>query len=167
MVKVMLFAAAASLFLSSRALAQTSPALSTPAFIKAAAQTDAFERDEGRLAAARGSTGSVRDFGKMMVTDHTKTTEALKAALRTAKLPSPPPPTLSTEQRHNLATLRSLHGAAFDKAYIEEQITTHQAALGVMQGYAAGGQNAVLRKAAGDTVPIVERHLKLAQQIAG
>jgi putative membrane protein len=166
-VRITLIAAAAGLVLSSHALAQPSQALSTHDFVKVAAQTDAFERAEGRLAAERGSTHQVRDFGRMMVADHTKTTVALKAALRKAGLPAPPPPPLSGEEQGNIAMLRGLHGPAFDKAYLAEQISTHQTALQVMQGYASGGDNAVLRGAAGDTAPIVEHHLKMAQQIAG
>jgi putative membrane protein len=108
----------------------------------------------------------VWDFGQMMVTDHTKTTAGLKAALTKAGLPTPPPP-LSREQSRNLARLRGLHGADFDKAYITEQIDTHQKALGVMQGCTSGGDNAVLRKAAGDTVPVVQHHLEMARQIQG
>ncbi len=168
MIRISLLAAAAGMIVSaSQALAQPSPAMPTPDFVKAAAaQTDAFEREEGRLAAARGSTGRVKDFGRMMVADHTKTTAALKAALRKAGLAAPPAG-LSGEEQSNVATLRGLHGAAFDKAYIAQQIAAHQAALGVMQGYAAGGDNAVLKKAAADTVPIVRGHLQAAQQIAG
>jgi putative membrane protein len=156
------------LSLAGAALAQPAaptPALPTPDFVKAAAQTDAFEIQEGSLAAKQGSTARVRDFGSMMVTDHTKTTAGLKAALHTARLPPPAPPQLSDDQKANLATLQGLHGTAFDKAYIAEQISAHQTALGVMTAYAASGDNAELRKAAGETVPVVKHHLEVAQQI--
>lgn len=145
------------------AMAQGAPP--TPDFIKAAAQTDKFERDEGRLAETQAGSTKVKDFGREMVAAHTKTTAALKAAIAKAGLPPPAPPTLTQEQASNLATLRGLHGAAFDKAYIAQQIQAHQTALGVMQAYAASGDNAVIRKAAADTVPIVQSHLGMAQQL--
>lgn len=100
-----LFAAAASLVLSRRALAQPLPAMSTR-LRQAAAQTDASEREEG-FAAERASTGPDRGFSQTMVTDHSKPIDALKVALRTAGLPVPP--LLSGEQQANFATSRGLH----------------------------------------------------------
>jgi putative membrane protein len=140
-------------------------ALPTPDFIKAAAATDEFERQEGRMAEKVGATAEVRDFGKMMVRDHTRTTEALKAAIHKAGMPAPPPPELTSEQKSNIAALQGLHGVAFDRPYMEQQIQAHQQALGVMRGYAASGDNPVLRQAAAETVPIVQQHLQAAQAI--
>jgi putative membrane protein len=139
--------------------------LPTPDFIKAAAQTDAFERTEGRLAVQMAASPKVRTFGQEMVDAHTKTTAALKAAIAKAGLPPPAPPTLTAEQNQKVAALKGLHGAAFDKAYMAQQIEAHQTALGVMQAYASGGDNPVIRKAAADTVPIVQHHLAMAQAI--
>jgi putative membrane protein len=164
MIRVPLFAIAVAA-LAAPAWSQQQAALSTHDFVKAAAQTDEFERQEGHLAATKGGSEKVRAFGQMMVTDHTKTTEGLKAALKKAGMPVPPPPPLSHEQSQSLAKLRGLKGTEFDKAYIAEQIATHEKALGVMQYYSSGGENAVLRRAAADTVPVVEHHLSMARQI--
>jgi putative membrane protein len=165
LLRTILLAGAASLSMTLSAAAQTSAALPTPDFIKAAATTDAFEREEGRLAEVRAANPKVRAFGAMMVRDHTKTTAALKAAIHRAGLPPPGEPQLDSVQRADVATLRALHGAGFDHAYIDQQISAHQAALGVMQAYAARGDNQVLRGAASDTVPIVQHHLAVAQQL--
>jgi len=163
MFRTLILAGVASLGLAGAALAQQ--ALPTPDFIKAAAQTDDFERQEGRLAERAGANPGVRSFGAEMVSAHTKTTAALKAAIRKAGMPVPPPPPLTEDQANNLATLRGLHGAAFDHAYIDQQIQAHRTALGVMQAYAAGGDNPVLKQAAADTVPIVQHHLAMAQAL--
>jgi putative membrane protein len=101
----------------------------------------------------------------MMVRDHTNTTMALKGAIRHAGLPAPPPPKLSDQQQANLATLKAARGPDFDRTYVQQQIEAHQTALGVMQAYAAGGDNRVLRKAAAQTAPIVRRHLTIVQGI--
>jgi putative membrane protein len=161
MFRTLFFAGVASLGLAGAALAQ--PAPPTPDFIKAAAQTDEFERQEGRLAERDGANPGVRSFGAEMVSAHTKITAALKAAIRKAGMPVPPP--LTEEQASNLATLKGLHGPAFDHAYIGQQIQAHQTALGVMRAYAAGGDNPVLKQAAADTVPIVQHHLAMAQAL--
>jgi putative membrane protein len=167
LIRTLMLAGVASLSLAAPAFCQPAQALPTPAFIKAAAQTDEFERQEGRLAEARAANRKVREFGAMMVSDHTKTTVALKAAIRRAGLPAPQPPPLSDEQQANISTLKGLHGAAFDHAYMDQQVQAHETALGVMQAYAAGGDNRVLRKAASDTVPIVQHHLEMAKGLGG
>jgi putative membrane protein len=166
-IRTMMLAGVASLCVVAPALSQTGPALPTGDFIKAAATTDEFERQEGRMAERDGASARVRDFGQMMVRDHTNTTMALKRAIRSAGLPIPGTPQLTAEQQANVAALKGLHGADFDRAYIEQQIQAHQTALGVMQTYAAGGENPTLRKAAASTVPIVQHHLAMARKIAG
>jgi putative membrane protein len=109
----------------------------------------------------------VRNFGQMMVRDHTNTTMALKLAIRRAGLPPPPPPQLTPDQQSNVAALKGLRGRDFDRTYLQQQIQAHRTALGVMQAYAAGGDNRTLRKAAASTVPIVKHHLAMAQRIGG
>jgi putative membrane protein len=164
-----MLAGAASLSLSAGAAAQTppppGPALSTPDFIAAAAGTDEFERREGRMAEVQAGDPHVKQFGHMMVNDHTDTTRALRRAIAKAGLPEPPPPPLSPEQRHMMDALRGVTGEAFDRMYLAQQIQTHETALHVMESYAANGANPVLRTAADNTVPIIEHHLAVAREL--
>src|ERR1700761_1036979 len=67
-------------------------------FVTKAAQSDAFERAEGRLAEHRAHNPAVRRFAAEMVAAHTKTTAGLKAAIRRAHMDPPPPPALSGPQ---------------------------------------------------------------------
>lgn len=157
---------AASLSASAAWSQPAGPVLATPDFIKAAAQTDAFERREGHLAEKRAFDPKVRDFGAMMVRDHTKTTAGLKAAIRKSHMPVPPPPALTDDQVQMLAALKGLHGADFDKAYLDQQVQAHQKALGVMQAYANSGAAPAIRDAAAQTVPLVQHHLQMAQSLS-
>jgi putative membrane protein len=161
----MVLAAAASACVAAPMAVGQVTALSTPAFISAAASTDEFERQAGRLADRQAASPRVRSFGRMMVRDHTNTTMALKQAIRRAGLPQPPAPTLTSDQQSNMAALRGLQGPAFDQTYMQQQEQAHEEALGVMRAYAHGGDNRVLRAAAASTVPIVQRHLTMANQI--
>jgi putative membrane protein len=144
---------------------QTFSGSPTQAFVTAAAQSDEFERQEGRLAARQASAPRVRAFGRMMVIDHTRTTAALKVALRRAHLPPPAPPVLTPNQARKIALLRGLHGDRFDQAFIGQQVDAHQAALSILQEYAVAGDNSVIQKAAAGTVPLVRRHLDMARRI--
>ena len=53
----------------------------TADFVKQAAQSDDFERQEGRLAGRRARDPAVRAFARKMVHDHALTTEGLKRAI--------------------------------------------------------------------------------------
>lgn len=166
MIRTIVLAAVASASVAAPAAFAQVAALPTPAFIKAAASTDAYERQAGRMAERQAASPRVRSFGQMMVRDHTDTTMALKQAIRRAGLPPPGPPTLTADQQSEIAALRGLRGPGFDRAYMQQQVQTHVQALGVFRAYAARGDNRVLRGAAASTVPIIQRHLTLANQIS-
>ena len=133
-------------------------ALPTSDYVMKAGQSDQFEIQEGQLASSMGKLPAVKNFGTMMVTEHRKTTATLSKAVSNMGM-SPPPPALSADQQAQIDQLRGLSGAEFDKAYVSQQIASHQEALMVQANYAKGGSDAKLRTVAGSTVPIVQGHL--------
>ncbi len=170
MIRRIVLAGAAALSLAAVAHAQPAPGPMggdpmTADFITKAAQSDEFERREGRLAEFRGHDHQVKHFAKMMVKAHTKTTRDLKKAIKMAGMTPPPKPPLSDDQAQMLASLKSMHGHDFDKTYIDQQVQAHQMTLGVMQGYAQTGQPGPIRDAAASTAPLVQSHLDMAKDI--
>jgi putative membrane protein len=139
----------------------------TQDFITKAAQSDEFERREGRLAEMRAHSSQVKHFAAKMVSAHTKTTMALKHAIRMAGMTPPPPPPLSDEQMQMMATLKATHGRDFDKTYMDQQAQAHQMALDTVQGYAQNGHPGPIRDAAAKTVPIVQSHIDMIKDIQG
>ena len=137
----------------------------TADFITKAAQSDEFERREGRLAEMRGHDPHVKHFARMMVSAHTKTTHDLKKAIHMAGMTPPPKPPLSDDQMQMMASLKSMHGRDFDKTYMDQQVQAHQMALDTMQGYAQNGHAGPIHDAAASTVPIVQSHLDMAKDI--
>ncbi|HLK25462.1 MAG TPA: DUF4142 domain-containing protein [Caulobacteraceae bacterium] len=137
----------------------------THAFIFKAAQTDEFERREGRLAENRARDPAVRRFAAQMVSDHTRTTEGLKAAIRRAGMAPPPPPALSSDQQRMMSDLGAKNGRDFDRTYIDQQVRVHEAAQGVIGGYAQSGPRGPIREVARQTLPIVQHHLGMAQDL--
>lgn len=86
----------------------------------------------GKLAQARGHSKDVRAFGKQMVTDHTgvnKQAVALVKKLKVTPEDNPTSQSLKKGGEDNLATLKGLKGAAFDKAYIDHEIAYHDQVL--------------------------------------
>ena len=136
----------------------------TQHFVTTAAQSDEFERRAGRLAQQMAVSNRVREFGGMMVADHTKTTEDLKAAIRRANHTPPPPPPLRADQQQMLEQLRGA-GRRFDFLYLRQQVQAHQEAVSLFQEYARDGHNEVLVAAARQTLPLIQHHLEMAQRL--
>ena len=88
--------------------------------------------DAGKLAESKGSSKDVRDFGKMMVTDHSgvnKQAVALVTKLKVTPEDSPTSQSLKAGGEENVKKLRGLKGKEFDKAYIDHEVAYHQAVL--------------------------------------
>ena len=88
--------------------------------------------DAGKLAATQGSNAEVKAFGKQMATDHAgvnKQAVALVTKLKVTPEDNPTSQSLKQGGVDNVKNLRTLKGAAFDKAYIDHEVVYHQAVL--------------------------------------
>lgn len=93
---------------------------------------DQVDIDAGKLAESKGSSKEVRAFGKQMVTDHSgvnKQAVALAKKLKVTPEDNPTSQSLNKGGEDNLATLKGLKGAAFDKAYIDHEVAYHEQVL--------------------------------------
>ncbi|MBO9714278.1 DUF4142 domain-containing protein [Sphingomonas sp.] len=135
------------------------PAMSGQEFADAAASTDAYEIEAGKLAEQKATDQKLKDFGKMMVDNHTTSTAKLKAAAGKADPAITPNPKLDPEQSGNLEALRAATGADFDALYKQQQVAAHQKALAAMKGYGETGSVPQLKDFASDTASIVQTHL--------
>ena len=143
---------------------QTSP-LFWPMYTRMAASSDQFEIQSSALAHQMTQNPAVHSFASMLQTDHTQSTQMLMAAAQAARI-TPPPPALLPQHQALLDQLRSAgSGYTFDQAYRRVQIQAHQQALALHQNYAASGDVPTLRTTAGQIVPVIQRHLAMAQSI--
>jgi len=88
--------------------------------------------DAGRVAETRAQNAQVREFAQLMVKDHTGVNQAateLVTRLKVTPQTNPTSESLRQGGDQNLATLRKLHGAPFDKAYVDHEVAYHQAVL--------------------------------------
>jgi putative membrane protein len=84
--------------------------------------------DAGRLAKER-ATGEVRAFAQLMIEDHTAVNNSatnLVARLNVTPQDNPTSQSLKADGDRNIATLKTLEGAAFHKAYIDHEVVYHQ-----------------------------------------
>jgi putative membrane protein len=142
-------------------IAATASVPTTAAFVATAPAANAFEIASSKLALEKSTNPAVRAFAEKMITDHTMIGEHFVAAFGQANTGLTPPDGLGPELGAIMDKLKGESGAAFDAAYVAAQTQGHQAAVGLFAGYAKGGDNAVLKAFAAETLPMIEMHLEM------
>jgi putative membrane protein len=173
--KIISLIAAAAVLLASPALAQSvgektgvNSALGitpkTADFVNEAATTDMLEIAAAKLAKQRGSE-DVKAFADKMITDHTQTTNALKALVSSGKVHERPPTEMTSLQKSQLDKLGKLQGADFNEQYKSDAVSVHKDAVSLFQRYSKGGDNSDLKAFAAQYLPIIQMHLDMAQKL--
>ena len=134
-------------------------------FMVAAAEGGMLEVRLGEVAEKKGASQEVKDFGAMMVSDHGKAGEDLKAVA--AKHDVAVPATLDAKHQAIVDRLAKLSGSAFDKAYIEEMLKDHMKDASAFEGVAKNAQDPDLKAFAQRTLPIIKAHLAKIKSMAG
>jgi putative membrane protein len=134
------------------------------AFYKNAAESGIFEVDAGNQAQQKANMQSVKDFGAMMVKDHTAAAAQLKtlAASKNISLPT----SASVGEMAEKGKLDVLMGDTYDKSYIKGQIKAHHEAIALFKKEASSGQDSDAKSFAMKTLPTLQQHLKAARDIA-
>jgi len=132
-------------------------------FVNAAAASDRFEIESSRLAASQGQSAAIKSFAARMVTAHTESTAKLKSTASGLSPAVTPDDTLTAAQQQDLDALKGKTGADFDTAYAAAQVKAHQAAVDMLNGYAASGDTPALKQFATGLVPTVTAHLNTAK----
>ena len=132
-------------------------------FARNAAEGGMAEVKLGELAEQKGSSDTVKNFGKQMVTDHSAANEKLKdiASQQNLQLPT----ALSKHDERVYDKLSKLSGAAFDRAYAKDMVDDHEQDISDFKTEANGGQNAAVKNFASATLPTLEDHLKMAREM--
>jgi putative membrane protein len=137
--------------------------LFAPGFMAQAASGDQFEIQSSQLALSASQNVAVRNFANLLIADHTRLSQAMAATAQSARL-RPPDPVMLAAQQAALDQLRAAGtGPSFDTAYLQAQVSAHQAAIAMFQAYASGGDVPALRDAATQALPVIQMHLQQAQ----
>ncbi len=154
--------------------------LAIPGAARAQAVTDAqiasivvtanqVDIDAGKLASERASKAEVKKFGALMVTDHTGVNKAaveLVTRLKVTPQDNPTSQSLKSAGDKNVAHLKTLKGAAFDKAYVDQEVAYHTQVLdAVDKVLIPGASNAELKALLVKVRPAFVAHLEHAKQL--
>lgn len=149
------------------AVAAPAASLTTDGYIAAAAIADMYEIEAGKIAVARSKRADVKMMGDMLVKDHTATTEALKAAIKTAGLATVPPAEMDERRKGMIDNLKAAGDADFDGAFLHQQLAAHIEALELHQAFASRTDNAPLKAAANGAIPKIQMHLDMVRKSGG
>lgn len=150
---------------STTSTATTTAAASTDqSFATQAASMGMSEVAAGRLAAERASSPEVRAFGREMAEDHGRNNDRLRSIASQARMAVPASP--DATEAAKLDRLDDLTGQAFDRAFVNQMVASHQDAVRLFERQAAQGSSPELRTYASQTLPHLRAHLADAQALA-
>jgi putative membrane protein len=134
-------------------------------FVTAAATSDMYEVEAGKIATERTHNSKVNAFAAKMVTAHAATTAELKGLISNTK--ATPPAHIDDRRQGMIDELRGATDADFDKRYMSQQVDAHKEALILMRGYAKSGDVAGVKAFAAKTQKAVQMHLSMAEHLYG
>lgn len=155
----------AGLFIGGTALPAQESAMSSPdsQFIIKAAQGGLAEVELGNVAKDHAKSNDVKDFGQKMVDDHSKANDELKAlaSQKNVTLPNAVDP----KSKAIMDKLSSLHGDAFDRAYVKDMVADHKQDIAEFRKEANNGKDPDVKAWASKTLPTLESHLGMIQNL--
>jgi putative membrane protein len=134
-------------------------------FIEKAGTSGLAEVEMGELGAQKAKNGQVKAFAKRMVADHTQANQDLLTAIKGKGVQVP-----SSQTDMHKAMMEKFQqqeaGNDFDRAYMEQMIEDHKAAVELFETAADDdGLDLNLRGFAKQTLPALRDHLNQAQTI--
>jgi putative membrane protein len=132
-------------------------------FLTDVIQTNNAEIKFGQAAQDMGSSQAVKDFGKMLVDDHTKANEEAVRLANSMGVVVPAGIKPDDMAAYNKAA--GMSGAAFDEEFAADMVKGHQAAIDKFQQEADSTDPAPLTDFARQTLPTLKKHLETAQSL--
>ena len=149
--------------------APAAPAVTDPQIAAIVVAANNVDIEAGKMAQAKSKNAEVKAFGKMMVTDHSAVnTQAtnLVTKLNVSPEDNETSRAMSDKGKATADSLSKLSGAAFDKAYIDNEVAFHQQVLDAIdKTLVPSAQNAELKSLIEQVRPSIAAHLKSAQDL--
>ena len=149
------------------ALAQGKP--TDPQIAHIVVTANQIDVDAGKLAESRSQNKEVKAFARQMVTDHTavnKQAAALAKKLGVTPEDNDTSRSLKQGAADTAKKLKGLKGAAFDRAYVENEVGYHQAVLDAIDKVLVpSAQNAELKGLITKVRPAIQAHLDHAKHL--
>jgi putative membrane protein len=162
--------AALAAFTTVHAQTETAPAPPNDAQIAQIVVTaDSVDVDYGNLAVKKTKNAQVKAFAETMIRDHTSVNNqatALAKKLGMTPEASDTSKSLKSDGEKEIAKLKAMHGAEFDKAYIDNEVAYHESVIGALDKVLLpNAKNADLKNLLESGRPIFVSHLNHAKEV--
>lgn len=142
-----------------------SAAMSTKGFTDMAAQSSMAEIQAGKIAVSKSQDPAVQQFAERMIQDHTKANSELEQIASTKGLT--PSKQLTGQHKMMIDDLSDKSGEAFDAAYMDHMVKSHQMAVSMFQmASKSDGVDPEISAFAKKTLPVLEEHLEMAKGLS-
>lgn len=151
------------------ALAQNNvmPKLNDAEIASVAVTANQIDVEYGKVALKKATNAEAKKFAQTMIDDHTSIIEQAVALAK--KLGVTPQDNAVTQslldgKKKMLKTLKSKKGEAFNKAYIDNEVSYHEAVISTVKNVLIPQtQNNELKDLLKGAVPLLEHHLEMAK----
>jgi putative membrane protein len=168
--RIALLGAAGMLAVSGVALSQAAPAINDAQIAHIAYTAGAIDVAAGKQALAKSHNKAVRSFAEEMVRDHDAVNVkalALVKKLGVTPQDNPTSQALSKQAAGELTTLSHLNGAAFDRAYVKNEVAYHRTVNGALKTtLIPGARNGELKSLLQTGLTLFTEHRKHAEHLA-
>jgi putative membrane protein len=147
-------------------VSSTNDAVTTTFYVPQAAMGDMYEIQTSEMALVRAKSPEVKAFAQKMISDHKKSSEALRKFVADNPVNIAIPKNLDGRRLAMLSNLESATDEAFDAEYMGQQAAAHQEALNLHGSYSRNGDYPALKTLAQDVVKVVEHHSETANKLA-
>jgi putative membrane protein len=134
-------------------------------FVMEAAMGGMLEVELGRVAAQKGTSDAVKQFGQRMVDDHSKANTELMTLAQSKGITLPT--ALDEKHQNELTKLSAMTGAEFDRAYSKLMLSDHKKDVSEFEKQSTRGTDPDLKAFAASTLPTLQEHLQLAKALPG
>jgi putative membrane protein len=134
-------------------------------FVTSAQEGNLAEVEAARLVEQKSTNPAVKDFASRMVTDHTRDSEQLKtlASAEGVTLPS----ALSAAERTQDESWQKLSGTKLNDAYLRDELQDHKETISAFENEIEHGQDKAVKKYAEQTLPTLQDHIRIAEDLVG
>ena len=130
-------------------------------FVVDAADGGLFEVQAAELSKTNASSVKVKELAEMMIKDHSKANEELKAIARKKNITLPTK--LGDKNQKAFDKLTKLKGAEFDKEYADMMVSDHKEDIDMFQKEADKGYDGELKAWAAGKLATLKHHLSMAE----
>jgi putative membrane protein len=135
-------------------------------FLMEAAQGGMAEVEASRLAMERASSQNVKQFAQQLMKDHTDANEKLMQIAQDKGVQLPKQ--LQGHHKQMIDRLSKLNGQEFDREYMREMgLKDHKKDIQQFEKQARQGKDPELKTFAEETLPVLQKHLSMAQKVSG